>query len=98
MLNRHWRRLLSEETDTQSVGAAIWTMIIFGGASALAVAYTLETRTHLPPLVRGFAAIACGLGVGGVAASFRWARYTAILFAALVGVAWLLRGPMTVAS
>ena len=81
---RFWRQLAREETDTTSVGASLFGLIVFGGVTALTVLYLLETRTNVAPALRGVAAIVSGLAVGGLAASFRWARILAISLVALL--------------
>ena len=81
---RLWQKLAQEETDTASVGSALFGLIVFGGVAALTVLYLLETRTDVPPVPRGMAAIVSGLTVGGLAASFRWMRVLAISLVALL--------------
>jgi hypothetical protein len=86
MYPRLWQKLAQEETDTASVGSTLFGLIVFGGVTALTVLYLLETRTDVPPVLRGTAAILSGLTVGGLAASFRWVRVLAILLVALLAL------------
>jgi hypothetical protein len=91
MLDDYWRKLLAEKDDMSSVSSVIWTMIIFGGASALIALYLLDTKTDFQPLTKGIAAIFSGVVVGALAASARWFRIVACYSSVILCLLWLFR-------
>ena len=88
---RWTRRLFDEQTEMDTTGVVVWALIIYGGATALVVLYLLDTQTSLPGFLKGLCSLASGAAVGGLAASYRWARRASVAAIVLASMLWMIR-------